>query len=237
MRIIGKVLVKNETLLQSRNMRNHRKVGDLENALYFLNQWQFIDEIIVVNLALPDESFPLWKKNKILDGNNKPISYSGGLSHISEAREAIRLGFDKLVINSEKNKLQLLDNISEEYGSQSIILAADICNHSDGQMHEFHWKTRKHSSINNFIELLHKAPFGEVMLNSVNEDGGKAGLNLEIPAPFSSFNDTNFILSGGCTIEQLSRIKKNRSVKFGAGIVIGTALWHENLEGIIDGTM
>lgn len=237
MRIIGKVLVNNEALLQSRGMSNHRTVGDLENALYFLNQWHFIDEIIVVNLAPPDESLPRWSKKRILDRNYKAISYSGGLSHISQAKEAIRLGFDKLVINSEKNNLQLLEDISDEYGSQSIILAADICNNFDGQTQEFHWKTKKQSSINNFVELLHKAPFGEIMLNSVDADGGTAGLDPEIPDSFSSFKDANFILSGGCTIEQLSRIMKNRSVKFGSGIVIGTALWHENLEGIRDEPM
>ena len=103
MRIVANFLY-NE--IQSKKMSCHSIVGDVENGLFFLNKWNFIDEIAVYDISTrKDELFINRKNVEVLKLNHKPISYGGQISSLEDVKRAIAIGFDKVIINSNKYDL------------------------------------------------------------------------------------------------------------------------------------
>ena len=60
-----------------------------------------------------------------------PLTVGGGVRSVADARTIIRAGADKISVNSAAvNRPELLRELSEEFGSQAVVLAIDA--RSDG---------------------------------------------------------------------------------------------------------
>lgn len=234
MRIIGKLLISNGRLIQSKQMRSHSIVGDLENGLFFLNKWSFIDEIFICDTTLnKGETLLSGGYDNILKNNLKPISYAGFISSFEDAEKAISIGFDKVVLNSQKYDLGLLNKIKNTYGRQAVIFAIDLITNEQNCLSEFLWRSKKSIDLSSLKKLLEEFLPGEIIVNWVNRDGKKNGVCQEVPKFLAPYKKNNIIFAAGAKIDQLKQIIDERNNKIEYGIAIGTALWHQNLEWMI----
>ncbi|MDC3108308.1 HisA/HisF-related TIM barrel protein [Paracoccaceae bacterium] len=212
-------------------MSNHSIIGDLENGLFFLNKWDFIDEVLICDVSEKKDDTVLYKNLVTpLKKNQKPISYAGFIENIKDVEKAVSVGFDKVVINTKKYELDLLESVKQLFGRQCLILAFDFVHREDGSIAEYLWRERQLKGCSRPKDLLTNIMPGEILINWVNKDGQKVGLSCDLPEFLLPFKDDNIIFSAGATIQQLKNLLKKRKNHLKNGFAIGTALWHQNLE-------
>ncbi len=202
-RIIFTLLYSDGYFFQSRNF-NIQKVGDVEWLLInynFDNISYYIDELIILDISRGKKNRDSFLKNtnKLIKKCFIPITFGGGVSSLDIAKEYLSSGADKILINSSiYTNQEIINKISKIYGQQSIILNLDF-KKIEHNYFLFRNNGQKKLEINlkEFILKLTKLSFGELMINSINNDGSGIGLDLNlidlIPSEFSK----PLIISGG----------------------------------------
>tara|TARA_B100000401_G_scaffold434322_1_gene374262 strand:- start:928 stop:1734 length:807 start_codon:yes stop_codon:yes gene_type:complete len=202
-RIIFTLLYSKGFFYQSRNF-NIQKVGDVDWLLLnynFDNISYYIDELIILDISRKEKD-----RSKFLEDVNKltkkcfiPITFGGGVTNVEIAKQYLSSGADKILINSSIYENDILINeIAKSFGQQSIIVNLDF-KEMDNEYFLFMYNGSKKIEIdlNNFLKNLKDLKFGELILNSINNDGAGMGLDLNlinlIPESFTK----PIIISGG----------------------------------------
>ena len=127
MRIISRLDIKNQNLIKGINLEGLRVVGEPNKyALKYYNEG--VDEIIFMDVVAS-----LYGRNNLFDIISKaskdifiPITVGGGIRSIDDAIKAFKSGADKVAVNTaavENNNL--INQLSEKFGSQSIVLSVE----------------------------------------------------------------------------------------------------------------
>ena len=128
-RILAGVIVKDNQVVQSFGYRNYLPIGKPEVVVQNLDRWQ-ADEILInvidrSNSKKGPDLEILKKINKI--DIQTPLIYGGGISKLEDAIKVIKLGADRIVLESivEENYMELV-KISQIIGSQSIVISMPL---------------------------------------------------------------------------------------------------------------
>ena len=128
-RILAGVIVKDNQAVQSFGYRNYLPIGKPEVVVQNLDRWQ-ADEILInvidrSNSKKGPDLEILKKINKI--DIQTPLIYGGGISKLEDAIKVIKLGADRIVLESivEENYMGLV-KISQIIGSQSIVISMPL---------------------------------------------------------------------------------------------------------------
>ena len=127
-RIIPILLIKDNDLIKSVKYKNHKYVGDPLNVIKIFNEKE-VDELILLDVEKSRNNNELnYELIKNLASEcYMPLTYGGGIKNLKQAEKLFSLGIEKILINSANfNDYQLIKNISEKFGSQSVIAAIDI---------------------------------------------------------------------------------------------------------------
>ena len=148
------------------------------------------------------------KKDKIDFKSNKnypkkifvPLTIGGGISCTSDAKYFLN-GADKILINSKSSDKKLLRNISNLWGEQSITIMVDY--QKDLNLKN-NLNVYTNCGSNKLIKLikfkdkiLKNIPYGEIILNCMDNDGNGAGLDLNISKKFKNDLKSPLLLMGG----------------------------------------
>ncbi|MDC1155795.1 HisA/HisF-related TIM barrel protein, partial [Candidatus Pelagibacter sp.] len=196
-RIIFALLFKENSFYLSRNF-SLQKVGDLnwlKNNFSFNETCNSIDELVCLNID-KDKSFK--SKVKFIKMVNElrktifiPLTLGGGITNKEEAKLYFDNGADKISICTHLENLNLIKSISEEYGSQSISLMLDYKkNNEDKTLIFSNSGTKPIKSVREFFsnkKILNLV--GEVILNSIENDGVGMGLDLKIMKNLKKINN------------------------------------------------
>jgi len=199
-RIIPCLDVKDGEVVKGVNFVNLTFEGDpVELAQKYSNEGA--DELVFLDITATLES-----RNNVVDLVKKvakkvfiPFTVGGGVRSIKDISELLIAGADKVSINSAALKNpNLLNDASNRFGSQCIVLAVDVKRTGDS------WNVYSHGgsrSLNiNAIEWIKKAEnrgVGEILLTSMDADGTQAGVDLEITKIISDMVSIPVIASGG----------------------------------------
>ena len=132
-RIIPIILVKDYQVVKSRQFRDFRTFGNLEQTINVFNN-RNVDEIIILDI---DASKKQTKINleilSILSKNNiMPLSFGGGINSIKDIELCLKHGCDKVVINSKSlQNINFIKEASSVFGKQCIVCSIDYM--FDGQ--------------------------------------------------------------------------------------------------------
>lgn len=205
-RIIFALLYKDGFFFLSRNF-NLQKVGNLKwliNNFGFGKTSNFIDELICLHIR-KDPTFED-KKNffKDIDKLRKkifiPLSIGGGLRNIDDVNQCFHYGADKIVLNTAIYDYELSNKISEIYGEQSISIMIDyLRNKNKKDKIYINSGTKFITTLEIFFQKYEKnIKYGEIILNSIEDDGTGNGLDLKVLNRFS-FKKKNkpILLMGG----------------------------------------
>ena len=130
-----------------------------------------------------------------------PFTVGGGISEIDQIRNILRLGADKVSINSPA--VRNPDFISEaafRFGSQCIVLAMDVKARQDGSGWDVYVNGGR---INTGLDALQwaeegvKRGAGEILLTSMDADGAGAGYALDVTRRVADLVPVPVIASGG----------------------------------------
>lgn len=130
---------------------------------------------------------------------NIPFTVGGGIQSVDDARLLLQSGADKVSINSAAVlNPELITQISDAFGSQSLVVAIDI-KKVDNDWYVFIKGGTESTGILaiDWAKKVEELGAGELLITSMNNDGSKDGFALEITNEISKVVSIPVIASGG----------------------------------------
>ncbi len=230
LRIIARIDLKNEDVVKGFQLEGWKKVGvPLEFAEKYYKCGA--DELMFI-----DTVASLFSREKILRILNQatknifiPITIGGGIKNLKDAKEILNNGADKIAVNTAfvKNP-NLIRQFVETFGSQSVLLSVQAKKKTDKEWEVFMESGRENSKKNVFdwIKLCEKLGVGEILVTSIDNEGLKKGLDLELYKIIKKITNLPLIAGGGFgDLAQLNLIKKINL----SGISVAR-IFHEDIE-------
>lgn len=139
-----------------------------------------------------------------------PLTVGGGIRTVDDMQTMLRAGADKVSINSSAIATpDLIRTGAEKFGSQCIVVSIDAKRTAPGKWEVFVAGGRKATGLD-AIEWAVKAVAlgaGEIVLNSIDADGTKAGFDLEVTRRISESVGVPVVASGGAgTLEHMAEV-------------------------------
>jgi len=198
-RIIPIQLLKNNRLVKGTNFNNYRDVGDPVASSAVYNS-QLADELIFLNTNSDQGIEPLVNLiENISEVVFMPISFGGGIKRFEDAALLISKGADKVIINSQSYKTpQLIAQISEHYGNQAIIVCIDVkYENQQYSLYSNNGTLLEMISLEEHIKGCIELGAGEIMIQSIDNDGLMQGFELELAKIVCHLANIPIILAGG----------------------------------------
>ncbi len=202
-RIIFTLLYDSGSFMLSRNFRLQR-IGDLdwlEENYGFSTVGYTIDELVVIDVSRkPRDTKKFCQDLKILTRDCfAAIAAGGGITTVDHARELLRSGADKVMVNSAlHDQPDLINELAKEFGQQCIVASVDT------QKINNSYRVFKHSgssetgySLEDFLLKCAGLPIGEIYLTSMQSDGTGNGLDLEMLDFAANTSEVPLIIMGG----------------------------------------
>jgi len=112
-----------------------------------------------------------------------PISYGGGIRDLQAAKELIRRGCEKVVINSQVFEDEgIIKELSETIGSQSTVVSIDVKTSLFGKYAVYSHSARRKHKVSPVAHAMRMVELGagEIFLNSIDQDGTWKGYELKL---------------------------------------------------------
>lgn len=129
-----------------------------------------------------------------------PLTVGGGIRTIEDIEKVLAVGVDKVSINSAaiKNPL-IIQQAAEQFGSERIVLSIDVKKVGDQRWSVY----QRGGQLDTGIDAIRWAAqgerlgAGEIVVNSIDQDGGKDGYQLDLTRAIAETVSIPVIASGG----------------------------------------
>jgi cyclase len=200
-RIIPCLDVYNGRVVKGIKFVNLKDAGDpVQCAMEY--ERQGADELVLLDIAATQEG----RKNmvdvvkKTAANISVPLTVGGGISSCEDIENILNAGADKVSINTAAVKNpQLITEAAEKFGSNRIVLAADVKKMADSKYNIVICGGKEDSGLDalQWVKKAVSGGAGEVLLTSMDADGTKNGYDLEITELISKSVNVPVIASGG----------------------------------------
>lgn len=160
-----------------------------------------------------------------------PLTVGGGIRTPDDVDRMLRAGADKVSVNTAAiARPTLLHEMSRRFGSQCIVLSVDARRVPEGEQPQpSGWEVTTHggrrSAGIDAVEWAQRGQefgVGEILLNSMDADGTRAGFDLEMLTAVRKVVDVPVIASGGAgAVEHFAP-----AVRAGADAVLAASVFH-----------
>jgi cyclase len=200
-RIIPCLLLQKGVLVKTVKFKDPRYIGDPINAVKIFND-KGADELLFIDIAISKEktniNFNLL--SKIASQSFMPLSYGGGLNNIDDMKKIFSIGFEKVSLNSSVLfDPSIVTKASETFGSQSVVVSIDVKKDLFGKYYVYNHVSNKNTSLDpiEYAIKVQNLGAGEILLNSVDNDGIMKGYDLALIKNVSSSLSIPVIALGG----------------------------------------
>src|SRR5579872_7495469 len=139
-----------------------------------------------------------------------PLTVGGGIRTVGDMYTMLRAGADKISINSSAlAKPELIRAGAEKFGSQCIVVSIDAKRVAPDRWEVFSHGGRKPTGLEAVAWAQRAVGLGagEIVLNSIDADGTKAGFDLVITRRISEAIGVPVVASGGAgTLEHMAAV-------------------------------
>jgi cyclase len=139
-----------------------------------------------------------------------PLTVGGGLRSVDDMYTMLRAGADKVSINSSALATpDLIRAGAEKFGSQCIVVSIDTKKVAPDRWEVFSHGGRKPAGLEAVEWAQHAVALGagEIVLNSIDADGTKAGFDLVITRRISEAIGVPVVASGGAgSLEHMAEV-------------------------------
>ncbi len=128
-----------------------------------------------------------------------PLTVGGGVRSVADVDTLLRAGADKVGVNTAAiARPDLIAEIADRFGNQVLVLSLDVRRTAGGFEVTTHGG-RRGTGLDAvaWAERVAELGAGELLLNSMDADGTKAGFDLELIAAVREVVDIPVIASGG----------------------------------------
>lgn len=204
-RIIPCLLVHNKGLVKTVkfSVEDGKYVGDPINAVKIFNE-KHVDEIMVIDIdASVENREPDYEMIKnVATECRMPLCYGGGVKTVEQVKHIISLGAEKVAVSSAAiEKPQILKEMSEAVGAQSVVLVLDVMKRGMlKKTYELMTLNGKHKTgikLLDFLNEIKNIPYGEIVINNIDRDGMMGGFDLELCDMARELTDVPMTVLGG----------------------------------------
>ena len=184
-RIIPCLLVHNKGLVKTVKFKEPKYVGDPINAVKIFNEKE-VDELIVLDIdATKENRGPNLKMIKgLADECRMPFCYGGGITTVEQAKKIINLGAEKVALSySALNNISLCQEIGDVIGNQSVVVVLDVKKKKlfgGYDIYTYNGTKKNNWKLNDLISKLEEIGIGEIVINSIDNDGVMQGYDLPL---------------------------------------------------------
>jgi cyclase len=155
-----------------------------------------------------------------------PLTVGGGVRTVSDVDKLLRAGADKISVNTAAiQRPELLSEITQQFGAQVLVLSVDARRGATSSAFELTTHGGTQGTGIDAIEWVKKAcdlGVGEILLNSMDADGTRAGYDLEMIQVMRPHISTPLIASGGAgVLEDFAR-----AIDAGADALLAASVFH-----------
>lgn len=200
-RVIPTLLIKNGMLVKGERFNSWRRIGPVLPMVRIYETRQ-VDELILLDIAAtPEGRGPDFAT--IADVANEcymPLTVGGGVRDLDTIQELLRIGADKVAINTAANEISIVNEPSlvelaaKKFGSQCITVAIDVKNGTART--RCGTRPTGHSPVD-LAQFQERCGAGEILLTSIERDGVMAGYDLDLIRSVSEAVSIPVIASGG----------------------------------------
>ncbi len=192
--------------------QNVREIGDpVEYAKKY--DLEGADELVFYDITASSDGRDLemnWARN-VAETVFMPLTIGGGVRTLEDCRRLHLAGADKISIDSGAvSHPQIIREASDHFGAQCVVLSMQVKRRTNGKG----WETfvnggRKATGLDALEWAVRGQELGagELVLNSIDGDGTKAGYDVELCAAVKAVVDIPIIASGGAgTLEDFYEV-------------------------------
>lgn len=234
-RVIPCLLLENEGLVKTINFKKPTYIGDPINSVRIYNELE-VDELIFLDIkASINKTSPPFKKIKeIANECFMPFSYGGGIRTLDDVKKLFDLGVEKVTLNTSVYKNpNFITEIANLYGSQSVVVAIDVKKNFFGKekvyINDGTQKTKDMPLV--YAKEVENFGAGEILINSIDNDGCMNGFNLELIKSISKAVEIPVIALGGAG--ELLDIAKAKGAGASAIALGSMAVYQNRNRGIL----
>jgi imidazole glycerol-phosphate synthase subunit HisF len=200
-RIIPTLLFKDTTLVKGKGFDSWRRVGSVMQAIKVYNMRE-VDELIFVDITATIEGRrPDFEHvDDFADECFMPLTVGGGVSRIEDVRGLLKVGADKVAINSAAvSNPELITRSAEMFGAQCVVVSIDVKKEADGRYMVYTHSGKQETGLEavDFAVKMEKLGAGELLVTSIDLDGTMRGYDIEIIKKISQEVSIPVIASGG----------------------------------------
>ena len=200
-RIIPCLDVKDGQTVKGTNFIDLRQAGDPVELGRAYSQ-QGADELVFLDITASHEGRKTFADmvERVAATLSIPFTVGGGINELRDVDRMLSAGADKVSINSAAlRRPELIDEVSNHYGSQVCVVAIDARQEEDGQ-----WQCYINGgripvgrSLFDWAHEVQERGAGEILFTSMNHDGVKTGFANEALRRLADTLTIPVIASGG----------------------------------------
>ena len=155
-----------------------------------------------------------------------PLTVGGGVRTLDDARRLLRVGADKVSVNSSAvGRPGLIDEIAAVFGSQCVVLGMDVRRRPAGGFEVYTHGGRTATGVDalQWAVEAERRGAGEIVLNSMDRDGTREGFDLELTRLVCDAVGIPVVASGG--VGRLEHLVAGAQ-EGGADAVLAASIFH-----------
>jgi cyclase len=228
-RVIPTLLHKGSQLVKGERFAADRPVGSALQAIKVYNR-RGVDELCFLDVEASTEGRPPDFRliDELADECFMPLTVGGGVRNVSDVRDLLAVGADKVAINTAAlENERLISQAAERFGVQCVVVAVDV--RREGPKENPSWRVYSRCGAEPtewepaaWAARCEELGAGEFLLQSIDRDGTMEGYDLEIVARVCATVSAPVIASGGAG----SYAHMAEVVAAGASAVAAASIFH-----------
>lgn len=200
-RIVACLFVRDGRVVQSHGFGRYLPVGRPEIAARFLDSWG-ADAIALVDIDARAQGRTIDPRlvERVAANIFAPLAAGGGLTSVTQMRDLLSAGADKLVVNRAfHDDRALIAEGAAHFGSQAMIASVDARARGPGGYEVMLDRASRPAGLTpwDYARDLERAGAGEILLNAADRDGAGEGYDLELARRTAAATTMPIILLGG----------------------------------------
>ena len=231
-RVIPRLDIKAPNLVKGIHLEGLRVMGDpAEHALRYYQEGA--DELLYIDIVAS-----LYERNNLTDLVARtaseifvPLTVGGGVRKLEDVNQLLRAGADKVAINTGAvRRPELIREASRTFGSQCIVVSIEAKRKKGGGWEAYTDNGRERTGLD-VVEWASRAVelgAGELLLTSVDMEGTRKGLDLELIRTLGPKLGVPVIACGGAgTIDHVGQ-----ALEAGADAIAVASILHYKTESV-----
>jgi len=203
-RVIPVLLLKDGGLWKTRAFSEPKYVGDPINAVKIFNEKE-VDELLVLDIgaSISNKGPDFELIESLASECFMPLGYGGGVRSLQDIQKLFLLGVEKVVLNTAAVGFpDLISQAAAQFGSQSIVVSIDAKKSWLGgyEVRVLSGTRKTKWRPEDFAVEVERLGAGEIIINSIDNDGQQSGYDLELVKRVASVVRVPVIACGGAGV-------------------------------------